>query len=1013
MYGRDISDLAKSLYTGFVDGSIVSNDEYQPRLLVNNADVGEKVLTCITRELRRCEEFMFSVAFVTRSGVVTLLNTLKELEAEGVRGVVISSQYQNFTQPNALRDLLRFRNIELRIVTEGNLHSKGYLFRKGDMYSLIVGSSNLTQNALCENKEWNLKVSSSVHGTLAKGTLAEFERIRSDSTLVDAAWIDAYEHIYHANPRWGIRKESDVVYPERVDAAEGAAIPRILPIPPVIHPNAMQRDALLALQNVRNGGKRRAILISATGTGKTYLSAFDVLSMNPGRFLFVVHRENIARAAMESFRKVVGHQSTYGILSGSGYAQKSGAQFLFATIQTISKEENYRAFQPDCFDYIVIDEVHRSGAVSYQKIISYFQPRFMLGMTATPERTDGTNIYEMFDNTIAYEIRLRQAMREHMICPFHYFGVTEILIDGIPIDDVTDFRRLTSEVRVDNIVEKIGFYGYSGNRVRGLVFCSRREEAKVLSDLFNLRGFRTVALVGENSEDDRERAIERIEQHDPENGLDYIFTVDIFNEGVDIPSINQVVMLRPTESAILFVQQLGRGLRKTMAKEYVVIIDFIGNYRKNFMIPIALSGDQSYNKDSIRRFVAEGNRTIPGCSTVHFDAISRQRIYEAIDAANFQDTALIKESYRQLKFRLGRIPSMMDFEQYDAIDLMRVIDKFGSYHAFLKKHEKEYSVWFSENEAGAVSFISEKFASGKRIHELVFLELLFNGSKNLLQDFSETMIREYGIIIQEKTLRSLLNIFTNNFLTGSGKNAYPSSVFVSDISLGNNGGERSVDTLTASVESGILSLRARPSALFCVMCGNPVWRDQMLEIIQFGKGRWRANYANRYDDTNFCLYQKYTYEDVCRLLDWEKAEVALNIGGYKFDKKTKTYPVFINYHKDEEVSDSIRYEDRFQSPNSLVALSKSGRTPESEDVLQAYRAEEDGVSMHLFVRRNKDDKISKEFYYLGKMRAEGKPKPILMKNTNKNAVEINYQLNVPVREDIYDFITHGSDEGSS
>lgn len=323
------------------------------------------------------------------------------------------------------------------------------------------------------------------------------------------------------------------------------------------------------------------------------MSAFDVKKFNPKRFLFVVHREQIAKEALKSFRKVIGFEKTMSILSGNHKGFQ--ADYIFTTIQTLSKEHIYRQFSPDDFEYIVIDEVHRAGAKSYKTIIDYFQPKFLLGMSATPERSDGFDIFELFDHNIAYEIRLNDAMKEDLICPFHYFGITELTVEGKIIDDQTQFNHLVSDARVQYIKEKVEFYGYSGSRVKGLVFCSRNEEAQNLSQKFNDIGYRTVALSGASSQEERAEAVQRLGQYENEGALDYIFTVDIFNEGVDIPEINQVVMLRPTKSAIIFVQQLGRGLRKVFGKEYVVVLDFIGNYDNNYLIPIALSGDQSYN----------------------------------------------------------------------------------------------------------------------------------------------------------------------------------------------------------------------------------------------------------------------------------------------------------------------------------------------------------------------------------------------------------------------------------
>ena len=356
-------------------------------------------------------------------------------------------------------------------------------------------------------------------------------------------------------------------------------------------------------------------------------SGFKNNSKKSNRILFIVHREQIAKQAMKSYKNVFGRSKTYGLLSGN--SKDTDADILFATMQMMSKEEVMTQFPKDCFKTIVIDEAHRTGAASYQKIMDYFEPEFWLGMTASPERTDDFDVFATFDHNIALEIRLKQAMEENLLCPFHYFGITDMEIDGVVIDEKTEmenFRFLVSDKRVDYIIKQMNLYGFSGDRVKGLVFCSSRKEAETLSGIFNERGYKTMALTGADSQEGREAAIElltkdiQVDIDGTKHGdyLDYIFTVDIFNEGVDIPEVNQVVMLRPTESPIVFVQQLGRGLRKADDKDFVVILDFIANYKNNFMIPIALSGDRTYNKDNIRRYVTEGEKVIPGISTMRF-----------------------------------------------------------------------------------------------------------------------------------------------------------------------------------------------------------------------------------------------------------------------------------------------------------------------------------------------------------------------------------------------------------
>lgn len=669
-----------------------------------------------------------------------------------------------------------------------------------------------------------------------------------------------------------------------------------------------------------------------------------------------------------------------GILSGT--SKDVEKDFIFCTIQTLSKDEVLQSFGKNKFDYIIIDEVHKAGANSYQKIVNYFNPKFLLGMTATPERSDDFDIFKMFNYNIAYEIRLQQALEEDLLCPFHYFGVSDVTIDEIELDDKTDFKYLVAEERVKHIIDKINFYGYCGERVKGLIFCSDKKEAKELSDIFNKKGYKTVFLTGENSQEERETAIERLEQDETLNSLDYIFTVDIFNEGIDIPSVNQVVMLRPTKSSIVFVQQLGRGLRKNKFKEYVVIIDFVGNYNSNFLIPVALSGDRTFNKDTIRKYVMEGTRVIPGCSTINFDEISKKKIFESIDLANFNNLKLIKESYFNLKQKIGRIPSLNDFDKFDSIDPLRIFStKLGSYYNFLKKYDKEYDVELNDLEALFIEFISKKLASGKRPHELIMIKNIIHNKVDLIGELKHELKEMYNIDFKQITETNVINVLTNEFPTGSAKKTYSKCIFL----------ERQDNCYIISKG-------------FKKCIENSYFKEMVMELIDFGLSRYNKNYSNRYMNTKFQLYQKYTYEDVCRLLEWEHGEVALNIGGYKYDKITRTYPVFINYDKSDDIENTINYEDRFESESQLIAISKSGRTIQSQDIVQAYNAEKDGVEMTLFVRKNKDDKISKEFYFLGKIKAVGKPNQFTMKNTTKTAVEIRYKLITPVREDIYDYI---------
>ena len=938
-------DIQNGLQTAFVNKENASNVIYRPQFISNDHTQGKKVLSTIESELSKCEEFSISVAFITMSGIIPLLPIFKELEAKNIKGKILTTDYLAFSEPKALDKLSEFHNISLKmyLVPDTNIgfHTKGYIFKEKEIYKILVGSSNLTSKALTINKEWNTKLVSSKDGEYIQEILSEFNQLwNSDNTYEYNLFIGAYRKHYEEEKK----KKS---------------IPQISYKP--LKPNSMQKNFIHNLNEILNNGQHRALLISATGTGKTYASAFALKDIHAKKVLFLVHREQIAKQALYTYKNVFKNERTYGLLSGT--SRDMNVDFLFSTMQMMSKEEIYTQFKSDTFDTIVVDEAHRVGAKSYQNIINYFKPNLLLGMSASPERSDEFDVYAQFDHNIAYEIRLQQALEENLLCPFNYFGITDFTIDGKETD-YEDFNYLTSNQRVDYILEQAKFYGYSGNRVKGLVFVSSKKEAIELSQRFNLRGLRTIALSGDNSQSQREDAIDRLVSDTRTDYLEYILTVDIFNEGVDIPEINQVILLRPTQSPIVFIQQLGRGLRKAQDKEFVVILDFIGNYQNNFMIPIALSGDCSYNKDNIRRYVLEGERVIPGASTIHFDEISKKKIFASIDATNFNNIRLIKENYLELKYKLGHIPSLLDFEIYGQIDPQRIFDTSKSYYAFLKKYEKEYTIRLSQVEEEFINFVSMKLANGKRKDELIIIKKLIQNHKI------------------KSTNTNIKNILTNEFQTGSSKNTFKQCIFINEDY-----------TISQSFKK-------------CLE--NNDFKTALIELIEYGLYKNETNYKHTYNDTNFVLYKKYTYEDACRLLNWSHNEVPLNIGGYKYDKETKTFPVFINYDKAQDIQNTIKYEDHFINESQLIAISKSGRTRKSEDVQNFLYAQERGIQVHLFVRKNKNDEGSKEFYYLGLMSTdESKARQFIMPNTEKTAVELLWNLNTPIREDIYEYITKG------
>ncbi len=973
-------EMLNGFNTAFINQCSMSNLAYKPEFLSNNPATGRKVLVSIEQELTTCDEFKISVAFITKSGITPFLQTLKDLEKKGIPGKILTTDYLTFSEPEALEKLASLSNVELRMfrtVNEtGGFHTKGYIFRKEEIYQIIIGSSNLTLNAISKNREWNARLVGTKDGEFTQSVLDEFESLWSDShTLQYEEFIDQYRTDFLRGKM--IREQRKQALQEDIIELDRYQLV----------PNKMQVDFVKNVMELRSSNVNKALLISATGTGKTYASAFAVREMQSPRVLFVVHREQIAKQTIKSYKKIFGSSHSYGLVSGS--SRELDADFVFSTMQMMTKPQIHEKFRKDAFDVIILDECHRSGNDSYQRIMEYFEPRFWLGMTASPD-TNQYDIYSIFDHNIAYEIRLQQALEEDILCPFHYFGITDLEIDGQVFDDktgVSNFTNLVSDARVDYVIEKAEYFGHSGDRVKGLIFCSRKDEAYQLSQKFNQKRkkdgtfYRTEALTGEDDQRRREEVCTRLTDDTSENPIDYIFTVDIFNEGVDLPEINQVIMLRPTESPVVFIQQLGRGLRKSDDKEYVVILDFIGNYMNNFMIPIALSGDRSYNKDTMRRYIREGSRVIPGSSTIHFDEISKKRIYASIDTASTSDMKLIRESYQALKYKLGRIPTILDFKKYGSIDVTKIFDKCGSYYSFLKKYEKEYQVTLSSQEESVIEYMSRKVVQYKRVYDLALLQKLVVECKDKVCNYAAFMSKEYGLTLSPVIEESVANNLANGFSKEEEKKRFKNCVLVE---LDSDGSYR-------------LSLDFRN------LLRNQEFKSLVEDLIAYGIEKYSEEYSKPYRETSFQLYQKYTYEDVARLLGWKKNPNAQNIGGYFYDADTKTLPVFINYDKTE---DAIAYEDRFLSENLLVALSKHPRKITSGDVKHIYKRgpEEQDNHIYLFVRKNKDDKEAKEFYFLGEVFAEGEPNPIHMEKTNDDAFEILYRLDVPVRSDIYDYI---------
>lgn len=965
MLGMNYQNIQSGLSTAFLDKNISSNVLYRPQFISNDYKNGRKVLSTIEDELLHCDSFLISVAFITMGGITPLLQTLRTLEDKGIHGKILTTDYLAFSDPKALDKLATFSNIELKMYlvpdSKNGFHTKGYIFQSNEIYKILIGSSNMTNIALTTNREWNTKIVSTKSGEFVSEMLDEFEELwNHPNTYSYNAFIGAYRVHYEEYKK--VKPKEDIKLPSKQ-----------------LIPNSMQQAFISNLRKLRNENESKSLLISATGTGKTYASAFALQDQNPKKALFLVHREQIAKQALQSYRNVFGDTKTFGLLSGN--SKDTDVDCLFATMQTMSKKEVYSSFAPDTFDTIIIDEAHRIGAKSYQEIMDYFNPKFWLGMSASPERTDDFDVYAAFDHNIAYEIRLQQALEENLLCPFHYFGITDFLTNGNETD-FTDFNYLTSNQRVDYIIEQTNYYGYSGERVKGLMFCSSKKEAAALSERLNLRGYRTIALSGEDSQEKREDAIDRLVSDTRSDYLQYILTVDIFNEGVDIPEINQVVLLRPTQSPIVFVQQLGRGLRKSKDKEYVVILDFIGNYKNNFMIPIALSGDRSYNKDNIRRYVLEGERIIPGSSTIHFDEISKKQIFASIDKLSGIKT-FIKESYKNLKYKLNRTPLLMDFLSNHEVDPLVILKEYKTYYKLLESIDaSSIEKPLNDKELTVLEYYSSIIANSRRPIEAELLNQIINLYTIEPFDLLNQINSKYNTQFNMNHLNSALSNITGNFIkTSAEKDKY---TLLNSVILHND------DKLSISND-------------FKNILTNTQFKEYIQDLIDVCIEKNKSLRNKKKDTFGFIMYEKYSRRDVCQLLNHIKDDASTMYGMKQLNKNTC---IFVTYHKADGINGAEyldgkpNYSDSFMDSQTFMWNSKIGNGPESK-YMKEFTS---GETKRLFVK--KSDGEGTDFYYMGTFEIDN-IKGTTKKN-NKGVLQpicdVTLKMNESIREDIFDYL---------
>lgn len=607
------------------------------------------------------------VSFLMESGVRMLLKDLKAALDRGVQIRILTGNYLGITQPSALFLIKKELGdkVELRFYNdkERSFHPKSYIFHYENMSEIYIGSSNISRSALTSGIEWNYRFNSkqdSQNFALFYETFVDL--FENHSYVIDDAELTRYSKNWH---KPALAKDLAKYDQEDLDTK----------VEMLFQPRGAQIEALCALENSRAEGAVRGLVHAATGVGKTYLAAFD--SAKYERVLFVAHREEILKQAATSFKNVR-HSDDYGFFYGK--QKDTDKSVIFASVATLGRSEylTEEYFAPDYFTYLVIDEFHHAVTDQYQRIVNYFKPQFMLGLTATPERMDGKSIYEICDYNVPYEITLKEAINKGALVPFHYYGIydetdysTLRLVKGRYDEKDLNDKYIGNVKRYDLIYKYYKKY----RSKRALGFCGSRKHAEEMAKEFCKRGVKSVAVYsnadGEFSEE-RNQAIEKLKNQE----IQVIFSVDMFNEGVDIASLDMVMFLRPTESPTVFLQQLGRGLRTSKGKEYVNVLDFIGNYEKAGRAPFLLSGGaRAGERNAYDYYEIE----YPDDCIVDFD-MRLIDLFREIDKKSLSIKERIKQEYYRVKELLdGKVPTRM--EMFTNMD--------DDIYEYCMKHSKE------------------------------------------------------------------------------------------------------------------------------------------------------------------------------------------------------------------------------------------------------------------------------------------------------------------------------------
>ena len=924
----------------------------QAGFYTNESEV--KFIDKLKRNLDLCSSFCFSVSFIKRPGLRLLASNIEAAIARGAQGKLITSTYQNFTDVDSLQFFLRLQqqypdrfachlDRECFQDLNGNtvgFHSKGYLFEFGDHQELLVGSSNITVYALLKNVEWDVSVVEAGEGLTYAAALTEFDSLWQRTLPLGQDLIDEYKtRLYYSIERWDM--DYDIANSE-------------------IKPNYMQRRALKELNRIRAMGANKALVVASAGSGKTFLAAFDALNFAPRRLLYIVHEGSILTKSFETFQKVFGSDRSYGIFNGE--FKEPDADFVFSTNVTMAS--SLELFDKHTWDYIIIDECHHATADTYQKILKRFQPQFLLGITATPERMDGNDVFSLFDENVPYELRLRDAIINGLVVPFKYYGIRDELIEyGINATKGHHFvEQFSDDKHCDFIYKQIEAHREPEKKLKALAFCRDISHAIRMSQAMeDYYPNGTRYLTGKNSVGERVRAYKDLQ--DDNSDLQILFTVDILNEGVDIPGVNMVLFLRPTDSQTIFIQQLGRGLRNYEGKKYVTVLDFIGNdYKRSVQIAFALGGlSENFvlEKKLVAALVKEDFQSIGLAEygvEIHLDDLSKKEILSYIDEVNFNTQKYLKQDYENFKkyISAARYPQHIDYLNNDyAPDLIKFMQskinnkKNASYYGFLQAIGEEDLPAFSKRQEDFIKYVSEMLPIVRPYEYLIIQALIQHAGKADEQTLNNYTKSHYSYFEGEAFKHALKYMFKTDFFGISG-----SEVFLKEIDL--------------DVE----------------------FIEYMNDLLDYGLGKYDIDFYDEDGKETFHLWTAYRKSQIQQLLLNNPQDIMLG---------TKIYDgivyIYVTIVKATNIKEALKYEDGYIDPDTFRWETVANVSDKELNNLKNSRMAQ------VFVRKVEDeDGITLPFTYIG----SGKMEYIEgSKRVENGAHRFRIAMNSTAPEDIY------------